>query len=472
MAQDLFSMLVDGVKKYQNQVLFEFDHTQITAIQLFNDVLNFASINSYKFQGSNILILGQTSYKWVVAYFSIVISAGTAVLADPNIALNELEQLCIKYNIKIIISDKKSVSFSSFFNCHFICFEDIKIMRKYKNNFSLPDILEDNVCTIAFTSGTLNTSKGVMLSHKNLYSNIHAACSVYKFKSEDVLLAFLPCFHLFGLVTTLFVPIICGCKLVFSQVDRFFADLKSVKPSMLNFTPEAAKFLLNQIKLHGFLEATGGNLRSILCGGAQIEERVINYFQPFGVFVAGCYGMTECSPCVSINTLKNNKSGSAGVILDCNEVKISDVNNEILVKGNNVMIGYYNNKDLTDKTIVDGWFHTGDCGFFEDGFLIVTGRLKNLMVFSNGQKVQPEEIESFFYGYPQIDEVIVHEQNDKIVAKIFSHDFLEKTIGYKDIGNIVSNINTLLPIYKRINRFEMLDSACEKTILKKIKRRF
>ena len=136
------------------------------------------------------------------------------------------------------------------------------------------------------------------------------------------------------------------------------------------------------------------------------------------------------------------------------------------------MIGYYNNKDLSDKTIVDGWFHTGDCGFFEDGFLIVTGRLKNLMVFSNGQKVQPEEIESFFYGYPQIDEVIVHEQNDKIVAKIFSHDFLEKTIGYKDIGNIVSNINTLLPIYKRINRFEMLDSACEKTILKKIKRRF
>lgn len=186
--------------------------------------------------------------------------------------------------------------------------------------------------------------------------------------------------------------------------------------------------------------------------------------------MSSCYGITKCSPSVAINPLINGKDNAAGLIVPCNEVKITEKNQEILVKGSNVTIGYYNNKQLTDKVIIDGWFHTGDIGFIKDGFLFVTGRIKNLMIFDNGKKVCPEELENKFLQYPEIDEIVIYKQENQIHAKIFSNAFLKHQEIYDAIYDIVKKVNSKLPLYKRVTNFELMDRPFEKTYTNKIKR--
>ena len=150
--------------------------------------------------------------------------------------------------------------------------------------------------------------------------------------------------------------------------------------------------------------------------------------------------------------------------------RLQKKNQEILVKGSNVTIGYYNNKQLTDKVIIDGWFHTGDIGFIKDGFLFVTGRIKNLMIFDNGKKVCPEELENKFLQYPEIDEIVIYKQENQIHAKIFSNAFLKHQEIYDAIYDIVKKVNSKLPLYKRVTNFELMDRPFEKTYTNKIKR--
>jgi long-chain acyl-CoA synthetase len=271
---------------------------------------------------------------------------------------------------------------------------------------------------------------------------------------------------MFGLVCVLLASIISGSKIVFSNLNNFFNDMKFVKPSFIHLVPEMVKFLLKRIQALGLQEATGGNLKKIMCGGAQIDKNTVEDYKNFGITVSGCYGITECSPCISINALQKNKNGTAGIALPCNKIKIADNNQEILVKGDNVMIGYYENEELTKQVITDGWFHTGDIGFIEDGFLTVTGRIKNLIVLESGKKINPEEIENMFLGCSEINEIIVYEYKNQIHAKIFSKNFIKN-----EIQKIIDQVNSKLPMYKRINKFELSDVPLEKTSINKIKRR-
>ena len=334
----------------------------------------------------------------------------------------------------------------------------------------LPDTSESEICTIAFTSGTTDVSKGVMLSNKNLCCNVYDGCSVYKYEMEDVILNVLPFYHLFGLTCVLLASIINGNKIVFSNAKTFFGDLKTVNPTFLLLVPEIAKCLLLKISKYGLQETVGNRLNKILCGGAQIGETIIKSYRKLGISLSSCYGVTKCSPGVAINPLINGKDNAAGLIVPCNEVKIAEKNQEILIKGSNVTVGYYNNKQLTDKVIIDGWFHTGDIGFIKDGFLFVTGRIKNLMIFDNGKKVCPEELENKFLQYPEIDEIVIYKQENQIHAKIFSNAFLKHQEIYDAIYDIVKKVNSKLPLYKRVTNFELMDRPFEKTYTNKIKR--
>ena len=470
MIKTLSQLLSTYCYKYSNNVLFEANGIQITYKQFFLDVAYFANKFGKQIKKNNNLILATTSYIWAVAYFGIVVSGGIAVLAEPNLSSEELKILCSKYEIKTIITDIALLNLK-INNISVINFDEIEINTAHQLDNILPDTSEDEICTIAFTSGTTDVSKGVMLSNKNLCCNVYAGCSVYKYEMKDVILNILPLYHLFGLTCVLLASIINGNKIVFSNTKTFFDDLKIVNPTFLLLVPEIAKFLLLKISKYGLQETVGNCLSKILCGGAQIGETIIKSYRKLGIGLSSCYGITECSPGVAINPLINGRDNAAGLIVPCNEVKIAEKNQEILIKGSNVTVGYYNNQQLTDKVIIDGWFHTGDIGFIKDGFLFVTGRIKNLMIFDNGKKVCPEELENKFLQYPEIDEIIVYKQKNQIYAKIFSNAFLKHREIYDAICNIVEQINSTLPIYKRVNKFELTDQPFEKTYTNKIKRR-
>jgi len=469
---NLSELLKDSCRKYSREVLFEIQNKQITYQQFLEDVLLLASQRAQRFKDEFVLILGSSSYEWAVAYFSIVISSGVAVLGQADLTNAKLLSVCSKYKIKTVFCDssEKGLNLREY-DIDIINFNEMFANAESSFDYQFENIPENKVCTIAFTSGTTEESKGVMLSHKNLCSDVVAGCEIYEYKKTDLILSVVPFYHAFGLVCVLFASMISGNKLVLSNVGEYFADLKRVKPTFIHLVPEMTKFLLKKIELEGLKKATGGHLKKIMCGGAQIDKETVEKYKNLGIMVSGCYGLTECSPCISINTLQRNRSGTAGIPIPCNEIKISEDNQEILVKGDNVMVGYYENESLTEEVIVAGWFHTGDVGFIKDGFLTVIGRIKNLIVLESGKKVSPEELEASFAGYSEVDEILVFEYQNRICAKIFSEKFLHKKIKIERIQEIVDEVSLKLPLYKRIKKFELVASPIEKTALNKLKRR-
>ena len=366
---DLSHMLRKYCFKYNNNILFENHYVKITYKQFLLDVICFARNFDEQFKNNNILIIANASYQWAVAYFTIVISGGTAVLVETSLNEEELNILCLKYKIKYIISEHNFINREN--TPLFININDIKINTTTDFNYKFMKVSERNICTIAFTSGTTDITKGVMLSHRNLCCNVYAGCKIYRYEQTDVILSILPFYHLFGLVCILFTSIICGNKIFLSNVRDFFADLKTINPTTLVLVPEIVKFLLLKTKKNGLQETVGINLKKILCAGSHINKSIVDTYKKLGISVSSGYGITECSAWISLNPFKGGRSGTDGIVVPCNQVKISQNNHEILVKGCNVIVGYYGNKDLTNKVIVDGWFHTGDIGFIKGGFLSV-----------------------------------------------------------------------------------------------------
>ena len=220
-------------------------------------------------------------------------------------------------------------------------------------------------------------------------------------------------------------------------------------------------------------DAFGGNLKMLISGGAPIDNQYMKGFDDFGIQVVNGYGITECSPIVSINRNKYYRFGSVGVPIFESQVKIinPDENGEgeIVVKGDHVMLGYYKNPEATADAFVDGWFNTGDIGKIdEDGFVFITGRKKNIIVLSNGKNVYPEEIETEFLKIPYVDEVVVYGRDDILCAEIYT-----ETPDKKDeIREKLREINENLPSYKQVKHVEFRDEEFEKTTTKKIKRKY
>lgn len=209
------------------------------------------------------------------------------------------------------------------------------------------------------------------------------------------------------------------------------------------------------------LEGLGGRLDLIISGGAPINEKYIQFFYDIGVTVLNGYGITECSPVVAVNRNKCFITDSAGLILSCNKVKVQD--SEILVRGDNVMLGYYKDEDATAEAFEDGWFRTGDLGYIRDDYLFITGRKKNLIILDNGENVSPEELESRIQDIPGVEEVVVYSQNHAITAEIYA----------QETGNIqekIMELNKILPRYKQIQKVKFRKREFEKTTTKKIKR--
>lgn len=272
-----------------------------------------------------------------------------------------------------------------------------------------PETKADDPCAIAFSSGTTSVAKGVVLSQRNLLSDVWGGMSHYSFASEDRYLAVLPRTHLFGLVADMLAPLIAGGTMCFSDSPiSFFDDLGLFQPTSLSLPPAIVSSMVGLVSSGASsARATGGALRRILCAGATVGDELISAMEGCtGVRVRPAYGLTECSPCVSLTQDWRRASDSVGTIIPCCEARVDD--QEILVRGENVMLGYYHAPQETACVLREGWLHTGDLGRVDgEGNLFLTGRKTSLIVFEDGRKLMPEVLEDRICELDGIAEALV-----------------------------------------------------------------
>ena len=275
----------------------------------------------------------------------------------------------------------------------------------------LTDVPE-NVCTLAASSGTSGDPKVVMLTEAGLLADLTAGLELYEFARGGRYAKLLPYTHAFGLVCDLLAPLVTGGTIAVPHASAtFVAELPHMAPTALNLPPRAAAILADLLDAGTYKLPS---LRKILCGGAGLAASVTQRMRVHGIEAFGCYGLTECSPCVSVNRDGWHKDGSCGVALRCNAMRTSE-RGEVLVRGANVMAGYLGRPELTARRVdSDGWLHTGDVGHIDkDGFLFVDGRLDDVIVLADGTMVAPEVLARTLEDHPAIAQAFVYGTPDR-----------------------------------------------------------
>ena len=373
-----------------------------------------------------------------------------------------------------------------------------------------------------FTSGTTNTPKAVMLSQKNICSNIWAVATLVKIYPNDTLLSFLPIHHTFECTITFLYGLYSGATVAFCDGLKHIAkNLAEYKVSVFVAVPLVLETMYKKIqkaieekgktklmnkmsKISNALlkckidlrkvffkqvrDNFGGHLRVVFYGAAPMSKDTIIGFNNLGIDLIQGYGLTETSPVISAETDKEKRPGSIGLVLPNLEVKIANKNKEgigeITAKGPSIMLGYYENEEETKKVLKNGWFSTGDYGYMdEDGFLYITGRKKDVIVLKNGENVYPQEIEELINKIPYIKESIVYQRGQSktdtmLCAKIvYDEETIKQTFGEKteeeykeEIWKKIKEINKNLPLFKHIKKIEITTEELEKTTTQKVKR--
>ena len=373
-----------------------------------------------------------------------------------------------------------------------------------------------------FTSGTTSTSKAVMLSQQNICEDIYAIGQIAKVTTDDTFLSFLPLHHTFESSCTFLYGTFCGITVAFCDGIKYIANnlkefsvtgfvcvplmlemmYKKVqkgvaeqgKTKLVNFMRKVCNILLKfkiDIRKKVFkdiLNNLGGNLKTLIAGGASMSKDAIKYFLDLGINLLQGYGLTETSPVIIAENDKYKRAGSVGFPLPGVEIKIDNPNSngigEIVAKSPTVMLGYYNDPKATEEVIKDGWFYTGDLGYIDkDGYVFITGRKKDVIVLKNGKNIYPEEIESLINNLDYVQESMVFEKPDKGDFKIYAKIVYNKEIikeqnpdisenDYYDLiwNDIKSKVNKQMPTYKYIRGIIITDTPLIKTTTQKIKR--
>ena len=329
-------------------------------------------------------------------------------------------------------------------------------------------VSDDSLHTLIYTSGTTGDPKGVMLSHRNLVINVDSAKRIVPIAHDDRFFSFLPLSHAFERTAGYYAAIFSGASIYFARsTQTIIDDIKKAKPTIINSVPRIFEriygkvfdkiengstlkkkmffkglklavlkrknqlkwweainwFLLDVIVLNKIRAIFGGRLRMAISGGASLDLKIIRFFDNLGLQLIEGYGLTETSPIIAVNSLENSRFGTVGHALDCNQIKISD-KKEILVKGENVMLGYYQNQAMTDEIIHDGWINTGDLGFIDkEGFLTIVGRAKDVIVLSTGKNIFPEGIENVLNESRYIYQSMIYGDNDKYISAFIVPNF-------------------------------------------------
>lgn len=483
-----------------------------------------------------IAVIGKNSYNWSISYLAasivgVVVPIDKELHADDIINfMNVSETECIlgdSKNLKSILEQKDKLNYKE---TNFIYLEQIEKnlnegkeqLEKGNTKFEDIQINPDEMRILLFTSGTTGNAKGVCLSQRNICSNILSIYGIVKVKRSDLFFSVLPLHHTYECTIGFLLPIYSGASICYCDGLRHLSNnMLEYHPSVILCVPlllekmyqkimknmekslpekyvkgienpiDNLPFYLKGIVKSKVKNSLGGRIRVFIVGAAAINPKIADTFDKLGLNSLQGYGLTECAPLVAGNTDFYKRNDSVGLPIPNVEYKIEKQNQEgvgeIVVKGPNVMLGYYNMKEETEKVLKNGWFHTGDLGKIdENGFLYITGRCKSVIITKNGKNIYPEEIESYLNDNPLISESLVlgiQKDNDDetyVNAQIFPNmeaisEYLKGTVPTKEeikklISDVVSTVNGKIPNYKHIKNFVIRDKEFEKTTTQKIKR--
>ncbi len=545
-------MLLYSAKTYKDKIALEdllnFPIPKVTYNQLLDNVLRFG--NALKKLGlkerDHLAVISENRVQWGITYLTSMCFNFVIVPIDKNLTTNEIlniiyesdaEAIIFSESFEEMLKEKRntlkklkyfiSMDLQSQSDGFFSMAELIRITNPVEEK-DLPQINPDEMAEIIFTSGSLGRAKGVMLSQRNLASNLISMTSMIEMLPSDRFLSVLPIHHTYECTCGFLCPVYSGASAHYARsLKTVVDDLQKVQPTILLGVPLLYEKMFKRIskainedklkskivpplvKMTGLLQKVGlkeikkkifkeihhrfgGVIRIFIAGGAAPDPLIAKGLREFGFnFIQG-YGLTETSPILALNRLDNFKDEAAGIPLPGVELKIinpdSDGIGEVFAKGPNVMLGYYKNEKLTQDAFEDGWFKTGDLGFIdEDGFLHISGRKKNVIIAKNGKNVFPEEIEDILNRNPFIMESLVfgekNEKHDEIIAVQLVTD-AEAFIEYSEANNIpitdelvhsiiskvVKDANKELTNYKQIKKFYIREKEFEKTTTQKIKR--
>jgi long-chain acyl-CoA synthetase len=454
------------------------------------------------FTGKHVSLIGTSSVEWIESYLGVITGKVVAVPLDANLPAEDLVDLINRSDSEGLFLSPKLLALTDVVlnNCPKIrkiwvlqdeeLTENNKLEALSTLKSKASEAVEDSprpdaedICTIIFTSGTTGKSKGVMLTQNNLATNVISVD--YYSEPGTVMLSVLPIHHAFCLVMDWLKGFSLGATVCINDsLLHMVKNMSVFKPYVILMVPMMVETIYKRLSVADPAipkkiladQVFGGNLKIIFVGGAHLDPFYIEKFAEFGVDVLEGYGMSECSPVISSNMPIDHKVGSIGKPL-CNvEIKISE-SGEILVKGSSVMKGYYNMPEETAETLKDGWLHTGDKGYLdEDGYMFINGRVKNLIILSNGENISPEEIENKLALNPLVAEVVVTGENNGLTARIYPEQELVEAKGMNSddiktaLQEILDQYNRQQPTYRQITGLIVRKNPFARSSTRKIKR--
>ncbi|MDE6759000.1 MAG: AMP-binding protein, partial [Clostridia bacterium] len=434
-------------------------------------------------RGKSIAVIGGNCYEWTLCYLAAA-SVGTVVPLDKELSVEDIDNFLEFAECQAVCADRKTISALSFQSKNqygFYPFDSVD--EEYSltpccdfKEINQIEISKDETSVLIFTSGTTGNAKGVCLSQHNLLSDIRSTLSIVKVTSKDRTLSILPLHHTYECTLNCLLMLSVGACITYADsLLKVTKNVMEYSPSVLVVVPALLKMIDKKItrsvaencpekykslfvgepfsqafgKLPSWIrniissrvkKSLGGNLRLFIVGAADLDSSIVENFCAMGIRVLQGYGLTECAPLVAGNSDFYFNAKSTGRAIPGVDMKINEPNaegiGEILVKGENVMLGYFKDENATAKVFEGGWFHTGDLGRMDaDGGLYITGRSKNVIVTENGKNVYPEELEARLSGFPEIEDVLVVASQERgkleVKAKIFPNiDVLKSKIGH------------------------------------------
>lgn len=492
-------------------------------------------------KGDKIALIGKNSAEWAIAFIAIVSYGAVVVPILPDFTPKDVHHIVTHSEAKLFfvsshlysnfefkemnllqgifilknhtLVESKSKKLQTAFDSSEKEFKELYPDEFTLQAFKLNKFENTELAAINYTSGTTGFSKGVMLNHLSLASNIKFAQENMPLERGDDIVSFLPLAHAYGMAFEFLFPFTLGCHVHFltkSPSPQIITQaFKEVKPRLILSVPlviekifkkkikpqiekplvavmlktPLIKNLIHKKVLSGLNEGFGGNFTEVVIGGAALNEDIEKFFKKIGFRFTIGYGMTECGPLIAYVPWNEMRIGSCGKIVDRMEVQIDSEDplnevGEILVKGDHVMLGYYKNKKATDEAIDNkGWLHTGDLGLVDkDGFIYIKGRSKNMILGPSGQNIFPEEIESILNTRALVGESVVIEREGKLYALVYP-DFDAMKIRDVDKKGLevyfkkyLKQTNEHLPSYMRVSKIVLHKEEFEKTPKQSIKR--
>ena len=544
--EDLKDMLEKTAVKNSTKTAFKVKNSNgkiinKSYIDFKNDVQSLATkLMEMGMKNQRIAVMGKNSYSWAISYLAATI-IGIVVPIDKEASKENVKEFLNVSNSKAIIADDKYLNeifefkselknetmlidmqnTSKYMNLSDLIADGKKLIDEGNSEYENIKINPDEMKILLFTSGTTGNSKAVMLSHKNICSNIVSIASIVKVDNATRVLSILPLHHTYECTIGYLLVVYGGGTICYCEGLRYITKniqeyqptfilcvplllenvykkvIKTLKSSLPEkYTKDESKiidnlpFYLKGIVKNKVKKSLGGKIKTFIVGAAAIKPDLVEAFFKLGIKVLQGYGLTECSPLVAGNNDFYYKAASCGMPIPNVEYKIDNPNDEgvgeIIVKGPNVMLGYYENEEATKNVLKDGWFHTGDLGYVDDEeFLYISGRSKNMILTKNGENIYPEEIENILNDDDLIEEsLVIGTSNGKddvqVKAKIFPNiEAIKEYLGNKfptkeEISKIlneaVKKANAKLPNFKHIKSFKIMDEDFERTTTNKVKR--